>query len=375
LSLKIARLNQNSQHSSLPPTANRLGQNVSPVKRSSSGKKRGAQLGHKGHNRQAHPYNEHLQVEQYHPSTTCQDCGSKVVANPRPNKRHQVFELPKMLYEVTEHQAFLGHCINCGEAHQAHIPNTVSQSQMGPNLLAFIALQSAQFHQSIRKIQQHLSQSFGLSFSTGAISEAQGRVSVMLTQTHEAIKNCVNQSPLIYADETRHQRNGGTRWMWLSCSEQAAYFLTHYSRSKEAAIKLLGDKSEGYLITDQYSSYRYIDETQRQLCLAHIFRNIAAIAESGHLENKTIGKRLRLCLLSTFRCRHQWEQQVITTDIYERRLARLHKSWSGLLALGCYHCTSRYRGRCRLLLKDDVMVWNFERNHQLPLTNNEAERT
>jgi len=52
---------------------------------------------------------------------------------------------------------------------------------MGNNLLAYVAMQSGQFHQSISKIQQQLEQNFGLSFSRGAISEAQGRVSAVLT--------------------------------------------------------------------------------------------------------------------------------------------------------------------------------------------------
>jgi hypothetical protein len=246
---------------------------------------------------------------------------------------------------------------------------------MGPNLLAFIALQSGQFHQSIRNIQQHLHQTFGLHFSTGAISEAQGRVSAMLTPTHQAIKRTVEQASVVYADETRHQRGGATRWMWLSCSEQAACFLTHYSRGQQAAKKLLGDDPTGYLVTDQYSGYRFVAPEQRQLCLAHILRNITAIADSADLENHPIGERLQLCLLSVFRVRHRWENNTLTRSCYQRRIARLHRSWLRLLRLGTFQCSQRYRGRCQLLLRDDEMVWQFESTASLPLTNNEAERT
>ncbi|WP_236688422.1 IS66 family transposase [Vibrio renipiscarius] len=30
-------------------------------------------------------------------------------------------------------------------------------------------------------------------------------------------------------------------------------------------------------VTDQYSAYKYIDESNRQLCWAHILRNVIAI--------------------------------------------------------------------------------------------------
>jgi hypothetical protein len=48
---------------------------------------------------------------------------------------------------------------------------------MGPNVLAYIAVQAGQYHQSISKIQQQLEQNFGLRFSRGAIDEAQRRIS------------------------------------------------------------------------------------------------------------------------------------------------------------------------------------------------------
>ncbi len=59
---------------------------------------------------------------------------------------------------------------------------------MGNNLLAYVAMQSGQFHQSISKIQQQLEQNFGLSFSRGAISEAQDRVSAVLTPAFQDIR-------------------------------------------------------------------------------------------------------------------------------------------------------------------------------------------
>lgn len=76
---------------------------------------------------------------------------------------------------------------------------------MDPNQLSYIALQSEQFHQSISQIHQQLKQHFGL-------NEAQGRVSAMLTPTHQAIKQQVQSAALIHTDEIRHQRGHKRRW-------------------------------------------------------------------------------------------------------------------------------------------------------------------
>ncbi|MDO6528215.1 transposase, partial [Motilimonas sp. 1_MG-2023] len=78
-----------------------------------------------------------------------------------------------------------------------------------------IALFSGQYHQSIGNIQSLLQEIYGLRFSTGAISEAQGRISSMLTPLHQAIKAHVRQADVIFADETSHQRDNESRWMWL----------------------------------------------------------------------------------------------------------------------------------------------------------------
>ncbi|MGL5523925.1 MAG: IS66 family transposase zinc-finger binding domain-containing protein, partial [Aeromonas veronii] len=108
-------------------------------------------------------------------------CGGKVLAHDKPYRVHQVFDLPEVSYFVTEHQLFRATCTHCINTTETRLPETVSDTQMGANLLSYIALQSGQFHQSVSQIQQQLKQHFGLGFSRGAISEAQGRVSTMLT--------------------------------------------------------------------------------------------------------------------------------------------------------------------------------------------------
>lgn len=75
-------------------------------------------------------------------------------------------------------------------------------------------MQSSQFHQSISKIQQQLEQNFVLSVSRGAISEAQGRVSAVLTPAYQDIKATMRNEAVVHCDETHHQRGNENRWMW-----------------------------------------------------------------------------------------------------------------------------------------------------------------
>ena len=292
-----------------------------------------------------------------------------------PYRRHQVFEIPAQAFSVGEHQLFAATCTLCGDAQQSELPDTVSSTQMGPNLLAYIAVQAGQFHQSICKTQQQLEQNFGLRFSRGAISQAQGRVSAMLTPAYHAIKQQLLSSPIVHADETLHMRGSENRWMWQACTDNLCCFMIHYSRGQQAAKQLLGENADYVVVTDQYARYHYIEQSKRQLCWAHILRNIAAIAQSWGT-NQVIGKRLENRVHLLFRIRHRYESGDISEPIYRRRMLRLQRSSRKGLAQGARDChTPRYQNRCALLLKHDEMCWTFLSNEAIPLTNNEAEHT
>ena len=145
------RLNQNSNNSSKPPSTD--GSGTPPArKRPASGKARGAQPGHKGQRRERHPEDDRLTAIPHYPARQCACCGEQVVSHDKPYRVHQVFDLPEVSYVVTEHQLYRGTCRGCVTTSEAALPDTVSHSQMGANLLSYIALQSGQFHQSISKI-------------------------------------------------------------------------------------------------------------------------------------------------------------------------------------------------------------------------------
>lgn len=133
--------------------------------------------------------------------------------------------MPKQAFDITEYQVFHGKCSCCAAASKGEIPATASATQMGPNLLSYISVLTGKYHLSIRKIQSLLKSQFGNTFSTGAISEAQGRVSNMLTPTHQALHHAIKTAPLIHVDETTHYRNdlAQTQWVWLASSSDSVF--------------------------------------------------------------------------------------------------------------------------------------------------------
>ena len=185
----------------------------------------------------------------------------------------------------------------------------------------------------------------------------------------------MHNEAVVHCDETRHQRGNENRWMWQVCTAELSCFPTHFSRGAGRQKKLLGDNPENIVVTDQYAGYHYIDADHRQLCWAHILRNMNALAESWGT-NKIYGMKLVRLIRLLFRLQHRYESNKLSEKRYRDRMEKLRIAWRQQLELASRRCvTPRYQNRCKLLLKHDEMCWVFLSHDGVPLTNNEAERS
>ena len=95
-----ARLGQNSQNSSRPPSSDSPAVSR-PAKRVPSGRKPGGQPGHEGHQRLLLPENEVDAIVPVKPRR-CRRCGGRLRGVDAAPRRHQVTELPRVRPHVTE---------------------------------------------------------------------------------------------------------------------------------------------------------------------------------------------------------------------------------------------------------------------------------
>jgi hypothetical protein len=58
-----------------------------------------------------------------------------------------------------------------------------------------------------------------------------------------------------------------------------AWFQIAKRRDRDAAKALLGEGRGGVIVTDRYAVYVFVDDTLRQLCLAHLARDLIALSE------------------------------------------------------------------------------------------------
>jgi hypothetical protein len=115
-------------------------------------------------------------------------------------------------------------------------------------------------------------------------------------------------------------------------------FMQGLSRSASAAIELLGDAFGGIVVSDRFSAYNYLPLEQRQLCWAHVIRDLTAIAESRGTSAEIGAERLGL-QQQLFGQWHQWKDGTIDWPTLRRCCRPIRHSLEATLQwvvdLGC----------------------------------------
>jgi len=97
---------------------------------------------------------------------------------------------------------------------------------------------------------------------------------------YNEIRNRVEQSRVVGADETGENINGELHWMWAWQTPSLTYIHSDKSRGKLAIDKQFKNGlSKSILVTDRHSSYFNMNVADHQLCLAHILRELTYLSE------------------------------------------------------------------------------------------------
>ena len=143
------KLNTNSSNSSQSPSQDPFRKRGKSNK--ASGRKQGAQKGHRGHSRDLIPPEQVQTVHNLKPNT-CPDYQSNCFDDEiLGTDVRQVVELPEMPPEVTQYNIHTCRCSSCGKHVKASVPNEAKYG-FGPRLMGFITSLSGEFRLSKRQV-------------------------------------------------------------------------------------------------------------------------------------------------------------------------------------------------------------------------------
>lgn len=282
----LARLNQDSQNSSKPPSSDPPFKRAPKKTKKPSGKSPGGQVGHPRHERELVPLEEVDQVLELRPLHCANpQCLFPFKASDQLGLpwRHQVWELPPLQALVSEYQIYTYQCNQCQQLTQAPLPLEApsDHGQFGPQLVGIIGLLHGQYQLSLRQIQNLALTWWGLEVSLGAIADCCTKVSQSLESSYTKVQNHLRQSEAVHVDETGWKRKGKRLWLWVAVAATATLFRIAPRRNGESLKALLGADYGGFLHSDRHSPYLGWPAARHQLCWAHLIRNLRGLRDKA----------------------------------------------------------------------------------------------
>jgi transposase len=154
----------------------------------------------------------------------------------------------------------------------------------------------------------------------------------------------------------------------VSAGEQAALFQIAERRDRDATRALLGDDPSGVIVSDRYAVYLYIPDGRRQICLAHVARDLIALGERGGRPG-LLGRQLADCLSDAFKSLHQPGRDGTDMTALQADIKPHQDRFDALLQQGANGRDKKTARFCDGLLKHFESLWTFTRVAGVPPTN------
>lgn len=275
-----AQIARDSGNSGKPPSSDGLRNPPRPGSlRVSGSRPTGGQPGHKGHHLEQISDPDHVIV---HRIRRCKSCNASLSgAAVSGCDRRQVFDVPSVRIEVTEHQAEIRLCPKCGHHSQAEFPGEVSQpAQYGPVLKAHAVYFSSYHHIPMERTAEIMEDIFGHRISDGTVAMANRECSAGIGAVGEQIRKQITASPVANFDESGIRVSGKTQWLHVACTPALTYYTVHPKRGQEGLndAGILPD-FQGVAVHDHWHPYFRYDSCSHALCNAHHLRELKFVSE------------------------------------------------------------------------------------------------
>ena len=384
------QLQQNSQNSSRPPSSDGFVKpEKSKVQKQKKAEKKRSNGNESRKTRKLYPREACKEVHSHVPEK-CRHCGEELKGEDAEPYRHQIVEIPPLSPYIIEHQQHQLECDCCGRKTRGALPAEVPSSGYGDRLAAVVGWLSGEHRQSYRMVKSLMMTLFSVELSRGSINRLRQQVSEAVEKPVKEAQQYVRGQEVVHSDETSFRQGNGDGlnpkqskgWLWVIATRLVKVFSVELSRGQAIAKKLLGETFQGILISDRYPAYNWLDVEQRQVCWAHLKRDLTAIAERSGV-SKQIGQALLRREHRLFRWWHRVRdgtmsrQQLIVAVKSLRAGFKAELEEAAALPIGNREKSplAKTVRTAQKLLKLETALWTFVSVEGVEPTNNLAEQS
>ena len=273
-------IKKDSHNSNKPPSSDGLKKSKKTSKRrKGAGKKPGGQKGHIGKTLEMVDTPDKIIV---HEVSQCSNCGRSLKEEEATAyEKRQVFDIPPIKVEVTEHRAEQKECPDCGDMNTGVFPEEVkNKTQYGERLKANAVYLTNYGLFPYDRAAELFEDIFSIPLSPGTLVNINHRCSDLLKDAvEEGIKKGIRGSEVAHFDETGIRINGELHWLHVASTAGMSYFFPHSKRGGKAMEEIgILPNFTGTAVHDHWKSY-FNYECDHSLCNAHHIRELTFLHE------------------------------------------------------------------------------------------------
>lgn len=330
-------------------------------------KKRGRKAGHEGVRRAAP-----LQIDarREHALERCPDCDGPLRA-PRSRRTRVIEDIEEARVTATEHTIHSHYCPRCKKRVEPRVVEALPRSTVGNRAVVLSSWLHYGLGQSLSQIVSVFDSLFHFPISAGGLTQQWARIGAIFAPWYEQIAEEARAGAVLHADETGWRVAGRTHWLWCFTNPSLSYYVIDPSRSSQVVNDFLKETYAGTLVSDFFSAYNVVATEGRQVCFAHLLRELAKVDLTNHTElwlgfRRTLGRILQDAMRLARRADRE------APDFASKR-QRIEERMDYLLSAAYCEDPDTHRLAQRLR-KHRGHLFPFLYNPLVPFDNNRAER-